>query len=213
MPKFIYLTGQRYGRLTVIGLDGRNNQGHNMWKCRCDCGNFSRVSVGSLRSGSIKSCGCLQRERTSEASRTHGMSKSRLYNIWRGMKRRCTNPRSAQYSNYGGRGIKVCDEWMKSSSAFFEWAMNNGYRDDLTIDRIDNDGDYEPNNCRWTTMQVQARNSRHAYHVTIDGNTKSGVEWAEDLGISDTTAYKYLRKGECEFVKYYRAHKQRITGR
>ena len=171
MPKLIDLTGQRIGRLFVVQRCGSQN-GHATWLCRCDCGNEKIISVSSLKQGT-QSCGCLwveainnwnqseeKKKVTASLKTTHGGRGSRLYRIWRAMKTRCRNSNVPCFRYYGGRGIRVCDEWEGSFQSFAEWAIQNGYDDNLTIDRIDNDGNYEPSNCRWVTMTEQNKNKR-----------------------------------------------------
>lgn len=154
------ITGQRFGRLFVVKMvDDRTKCGEIKYLCKCECGNEKIIVGTSLKNGSSKSCGCILSEETSRRSRTHGQSNTRLYRIWHGMLDRCNNHNRHEYKYYGGRGITVCPEWMKFEP-FYEWSISHGYSDDLTIDRIDNDGNYEPNNCRWVTMQVQTRNRR-----------------------------------------------------
>lgn len=191
MSKYRNLTGQKFGRLTVVEYAGRDNQRMALWKCKCECGNYIITRGTSLRYGNTKSCGCLQRERTIKIHTTHGLSggqrqTSRLYRIWRNMKQRCYNPKACKYNSYGGRGIKVCEEWMKYE-AFHKWSMNNGYRDDLTLDRIDNNGDYCPENCRWVTRKQQARNTAQNHFITYQDKTKTLREWADEFGINYTT--------------------------
>lgn len=184
----INLIGQKFGRLTVIEKVGTRKKPCGktimIWKCKCDCGNITEANTSALRSGEKSSCGCLRKERKPKSGKKtndnqirniknydtgeylqaicseHGLSRSRLYNIWQAMKTRCYNKNHKFYKDYGGRGIKICKEWQHDFMSFREWAVNNGYKDSLTIDRIDVNGNYEPSNCRWVTMSVQNKNKR-----------------------------------------------------
>ena len=163
--KFIDLTGQKFGRLTVLKLDYKVKKGthtRNYWLCECDCGNTKIVEGGCLKYGNTKSCGCYNIEKIKERSIKHNLSSSRINSIYRGIKKRCYNKNCKTYKNYGGRGITICDEWLSDFKSFYNWAMANGYKDDLTIDRIDVNSNYEPSNCRWVDMKVQANNRRNS---------------------------------------------------
>ena len=191
MGKRIDLTGQRFGRLVVEGFAYADKCRRSMWKCRCDCGKEKIVAMQPLRDGRIKSCGCEKAERCKKLKFKHGHKGTRLYNIWKGMNDRTNRKSSRNYINYGGRGISVCKEW-QSFEVFYKWAMEHGYQDDLSIDRIDVNGNYCPENCRWANAKIQANNSRRNAKIEYKGQTLTLQQWAEKLRINKTTLWNRL---------------------
>ena len=192
------LIGQKYNSLTIIGFEHRGKCW--FWKCQCDCGKEIVAMPNKVRNGHTKTCGCGKVERchalTEKYRITHAGRGERLYYIWRGMKSRCTNNGNKDFSKYGGRGISVCNEWFCNYANFREWALKNGYRNDLTIDRIDVNGNYCPENCRWITLKEQSRNKRITIYVTVNGVTKPLSEMCEDYRIKYQSAYGLIhRKG------------------
>ena len=181
------LAGLRFGRLTVLRLDDSKPDNPMHWVCKCDCGNIKSIVGASLKNGNTKSCGCLQKEKAASqgaSSKIHGKSKTRLYRVWRGMKSRVFDKNSTKYDIYGGRGIQMCDEWKNSFEAFYQWATETGYNDNLTIDRIDNNVGYNPQNCKWSTAKEQSRNRRSNIDITIGNTTKTLTEWCEIFNLS-----------------------------
>jgi hypothetical protein len=176
----IDITGNRYGMLTVIGKEETLKNGMTRWKCLCDCGKTT-VSYGvNLKRGLTKSCGCNTYKNRETTNRKKNL---RLYAIWKAIKWRCYREKSNSYQLYGGRGIKMCDEWKDSYEAFYQWSMSHGYADDLTIDRINTNGNYEPDNCRWITKKEQSRNTRRNIVIKYHGEEKTLPEWCDVLGL------------------------------
>ena len=192
--KLLDLTGERYGRLTVIKR-APNKGRTTVWECRCDCGKVKNVRQPDLRAGRTKSCGCMRHDMLMQKNTIHGLSDTRICGIWRSMKDRCSNPNNKAYCNYGGRGIKVCDEWFNSLEKFYQWSMENGYAEDLSIDRIDNDGNYEPENCRWVDRKIQNRNKRSNHIIEYKGKEKPLCDWADEFGIGYSTILRRLDLG------------------
>lgn len=172
--------GDRYGRLTITDKPTIGKWSKLHVRCICDCGNSTHVSFGSLTSGNTISCGCFRRETTRKRSVIHGESNTHLFWIWCGIKNRCYNSNEPSFKNYGSRGISVCNEWRDNFTAFRDWAITNGYDDSLEIDRINNDGNYEPSNCHWVTHKENSRNTRRNHPLTAFGDTKSIAEWVDD---------------------------------
>ena len=193
MPNIIDLTGKRYGRLSIIKQVEDHRHG-TYWLCKCDCGKEKVIRGQSLREGLSKSCGCGITEAAKRRFTTHGMSKTRLYNIWVNMHRRCEYEKNGGYSYCGSRGIRVRDEW-KDFEPFMLWALANGYNESLTLDRIDNDDDYCPSNCRWVDMKTQENHRKNCHYVTFNGETHTVTEWAEIIGINKHTLSARIRKG------------------
>lgn len=198
MAKAINIAGQRFGRLTVIERV-ESPRAQAQWRCVCDCGKETVVRSQDLRNGHTKSCGCYGLEVSvshTPSFSTHKESRSRLYRVWIGMKGRCNNCKNKAYSYYGGRGIKVCQDWDESYALFRDWALANGYQENLTIDRIDVNGNYCHENCRWVSMKVQMNNTRANRRITLNGETKTMAEWSESTGLSYETIRNRTIKGK-----------------
>lgn len=218
MGKFIDLTGQRFGRLEVISpaFSDERNQWH--WNCKCDCGTNCVKHGSSLRNGGVRSCGCLQKELVAKRSLKHGLRNTIFYLIRHNMMSRCYNSNNPGYKNYGGRGITVCDEWRDSLEAFYVWAINNGHEEGLTIERIDVNGNYCPDNCTWIPKSKQSNNQRSNNLITFNGETKTMKEWSEITGLSYSTIRSRKNSGwsdektiETPVLKTWSRHKQEKT--
>lgn len=196
MSNLIDLTNQKFGRLTVIKRAPNTKATNAMWLCKCDCGNETIVKGSHLKDGNVKSCGCLRGiENKSRAK--HGLAGSKIYNVWRNMLKRCYLPNNANYKYYGARGIKVCEEWKNRKNGFtnfLKWAIANGYKEGLLIDRINVNGNYEPANCRWVTSRISANNKRNNQLLTIEGETKTLSEWAREKNISFSCLWDRLKR-------------------
>ena len=197
MSKKLDLLGQRFGRLVVVesapSKKCKGGQTKTVWKCKCDCGNLCYVTTQELRCGDTISCGCYAIEQMVNRTTKHHMTGSRLYKIWCDMRARCSNPKEIGYHNYGGRGITICNEWLESFEHFYNWSVNNGYCDDLTIDRIDVNGDYCPGNCKWATRKERANNTRRNFYIEYNKTTHTLAEWGRILNVPPT-AIRYRLK-------------------
>lgn len=199
------LIGQRFGKLVVVEYAGTktyaNGNKFSLWLCKCDCGR-TKIAIGAnLKRGTVTSCGCAVKEaariRGTKGNLKHGHHGERLYNVWKGMKERCNNENHVSYKNYGGRGIGVCEEWNEDYSSFYNWAINAGYdenakRGELTLDRVDTNGDYCPSNCRWVNQRVQANNRRYNVRIEYNGEAKTLSEWEEDTGLDRRLLYERI---------------------
>ena len=182
------MIGRKFGKLTVLERAGSDKHHNALYICKCDCGTITKpIIASSLRSEKRKSCGCIRGK--------HHMRNTRLYSIWQGMKARCYKQSHTWFKKYGGRGITVCDEWKDDFQAFYDWAMANGYSDELSIDRINNDGNYEPSNCQWTTQTNQIRNRSIAIETTINGVPKTLQQLSDETGIAYRTLYRRYQNG------------------
>lgn len=188
--------GDRFGRWVVISADPDNKR---KYICKCDCGTIKSVWDSNLKCGKSLSCGCLASETTTTRNFRHGKAGTRLYRVWSNMKRRCYDPKNNRYKHYGGKGVKVCDEWQDFLS-FEKWAISAGYKQDAeygecTIDRIDVDGNYEPNNCRWTDIKTQCYNRTSNKLLTYKGKTQTLTEWEKEIGCGKYIIGNRLLKG------------------
>ena len=183
------LTGRKYGRLTVLEYHGLDKRNQRMWKCQCECGNIVYPTTNSLNMGRAKGCG-----HHADGNVKHGLCGTRIHSIHRDMLARCYNPHRKAFKRYGGRGIRVCDEWRGKEGLkhFNEWAIHNGYSDNLTIDRINNDGNYEPKNCRWVSNKTQVNNTSRNLYIPLDGETHTLAEWCEIRNLDYVKTYQRI---------------------
>lgn len=200
--KKINITNQRFGNLTVLRQSANMNK-KTAWECLCDCGNVVTVTTSNLTCNRIKSCGCMKKELLIKRNSTHNQRNTHLYEVWKSIKQRCKNPQSYAYKNYGGRGITICKEWNNDFKAFSDWSYANGYTTEnrtsektkLTIDRINNDGNYEPSNCRWVTRSHQCKNKRNNKVILYHGKSLCLVDWCKELNLHYTTISGRISRG------------------
>lgn len=193
-PKnFVDITGMKFNRLTAIEYVGQGNSGAK-WKFLCDCGKEIVTSGYFARKGYSKSCGCWNEENKYNRYRKHGMHKTRLYYSWSHIKQRCLNPKCREYKNYGGRGISICEDWKNNFEEFANWSYKNGYEENLTIDRIDNNGNYCPENCRWVNMIVQENNKRNNHYYEFNGQLRTLSQISREFNVSRNSLYYRINK-------------------
>ncbi|OGS41369.1 MAG: hypothetical protein A3K77_06340 [Euryarchaeota archaeon RBG_13_31_8] len=194
----------KFNRLKPLYIDNERTIKKVYWICKCDCGNIISTRSDSLQSGRVKSCGCIKKEqdKINLDRTTHDLSKTRIYKIWQHIKERCYSHNSHDFCRYGGRGIKVYNEWFKSFDTFYHWAINNGYKENLTIDRINNNGNYEPNNCKWSTYKEQANNRRTNIKINFNNKIITLLEFSEFTKIS----YHILRYRIKKWIREYRGN-------
>jgi hypothetical protein len=186
--------GDVFGRLTIIEFSHKDKWYKKYWRCQCQCGNITTVIERCLLNGETKSCGCLCKETRNSFARTHGKSGKKIYAVWYNMITRCEYPKCKSFKDYGGRGIKVCTEW-HSSDSFFLWAENNGYQENLELDRKDVNGDYCPENCRFITKKENANNKRNNHYITVQGEIHTLSTWAKIQGCNPSTISERIKRG------------------
>ena len=189
------LTGTKFGRLTVTKRLPNNKFNMIVWECLCDCGNIHNVSANCLLQKQTFSCGCQKKESVSKACKTHGKSRTKLHKVWISMRGRCNNHNDKNYNHYGDRGISVCEEW-DTYKCFYDWSIKNGYIEGLQIDRINNDGNYCPENCAWVTSMVNMSHTSRSNHININGEIKCLSEWSRIMKANPPTFWRWFRKGK-----------------
>lgn len=206
--KFNDLTGKKFGHWTVISR-AENVNHHTVWNCVCDCGTLKPVYASHLVKWTSPSCGCITRSNVWKINFSHGMSKERIYSIWAGIKGRCYNKNTSNYYLYGARGIKMCDLWKEDFMSFYNWSMDNGYNESLTIDRIDGDGDYCPENCRWATKKQQSNNTKRTIKVDYYGDKMSIKELSEKENVSYNVLWNLIRNKNISAIDAIKIIKER----
>lgn len=208
MELYKNMIGKQYNNWTVLDYSHFNERSffdktrnkrryakEHFLKVECKCGTIRNVRPAPLKNGKSKGCGCDGNYTETQFKKKHGLTNSRLYKIYSGMKSRCYKDWDKDYKNYGDRGIAVCNDWLKDFSNFHKWALKNGYKEDLTIDRIDNNGNYSPENCRWTTIINQSNNKRNNIYITYQNKTKTATEWSRELKVNADTLHNRKRLG------------------
>lgn len=193
----IDIVGNQYNRLTVLQLDKKDEKHRLYWLCKCICGETKTIRGDRLKKGITKSCGCLHKEKLkqiAEERKSKGkLKKERLYVIWIGIKQRCLNVNCNEYKRYGHKGIKICDSWLNDYQDFKKWSMKNGYKENLSIDRIDVYGNYEPSNCKWSDAKEQANNRTNNLNITFNNKTQTLAQWSEELNITYSCLYRRIK--------------------
>ena len=206
MSKVKNLIGEKFGKLTVLKRCENSKSGKAVWLCLCECGKTTKVPTCRLTMGKVKSCGCLKRE---SRNFTHKMSKTRLYNIWIDMKKRCYDKNCKSFKDYDQRGITVCDQWRKDFVSFMNWSIENGYSEELTIDRIDGELGYSPENCRWANSITQNNNRKNSVFIEYNGEVKTIAEWCRYYGKEYKIVYQRIKTLGWDFEKAIFAPKAR----
>lgn len=192
------IIGEKHGLLEVLSFE-KSEKKKNHWryyyKCKCECGKIKIINRDSLVSNKTQSCGCLKKQRVKEANSKHSLSQTRIYKIYKDIKKRCYNPKSSNYKIYGGKGVVMCEEWLNNFMNFYNWSIKNNYNDSLTIDRIDVNGNYEPSNCRWTTMKQQANNKTNNIYYEYNGEVFTGTQLSKKTGIKYNTIRSRISSG------------------
>lgn len=192
--RFKDLSGKRFGKLVVVSFAGNSNNGHSKWNCICDCGKECVSFSTNLIRGMANSCGCIKSSVLGIATTTHGKSKTRMFKIWVGIKKRCYNENSKSYKWYGGKGVRVCKSWLEGFQNFYN-DMIDGYSDTLTLERENPNGDYEKSNCKWATYTEQARNKTNSVYYEVNGERKTLAEWSEITGVNSSTISNRIKVG------------------